>query len=74
MSNRSLNTGFLEVFEQKLEKLIKKIKVELSIPKKDRDKKSLKYLIGEAKSLKSLVKECRKQKGSSCCPNCGHTF
>jgi len=26
----------------------------------------------EAKDLKILVKECRKQNGVGCCPNCGH--
>ena len=72
MSNKPLNTGFLEVFEQKLKKLIKKIDVELKKPKKERDKSLLKRTVREAKSLKNLVKECRKQKGIGCCPKCGH--
>ena len=72
MSDKPLNTGFLEVFEQKLKKLIKKIEVELEKPKKDRNKSFLKNTIREAKTLKDLVKECRRQKGVGCCPNCGH--
>jgi hypothetical protein len=69
MSDKPLNTGFLEVFEQKLKKLIKKIDTELKKPKKERDKYSLKNTVKEAKSLKNLVKECRKQKGVGCCPS-----
>ena len=72
MSDKPLNTGFIEVFEQKLKKLIKKIEVELEKPKKDRNKSFLKNTIREAKTLKDLVKECRRQKGVGCCPNCGH--
>jgi chemotaxis protein histidine kinase CheA len=69
---KKLNTGFLEIFEQKLKKLIKNIETELTKPKKERNKASLKNMVREAKSLKDLVKECRKQKGIGCCPNCGH--
>lgn len=72
MSDRPLNTGFLEVFEHKLKRLIKKIEEELQKPKKERNKSFLKNTVSEAKTLKSLVKECRKQKGVFCCPNCGH--
>lgn len=72
MSDRPLNTGFLEVFEHKLKKLIKKIELELEKPKKERNKSFLKNAVSEAKALKNLVKECRKQKGVICCPNCGH--
>jgi hypothetical protein len=72
MNNKPLNTGFLEVFEQKLKKLIKKIEIELEKPKKDRNKSFLKKTIREAKTLKDLVKECRKQNGVGCCPKCGH--
>ena len=67
-----LNTGFLEVFEQKLKKLIKKIQEELKKPKKERNKTFLKMTVKEAKVLKDLVKECRRQNGVVCCPNCGH--
>lgn len=72
MSDKKLNTGFLEVFEQKLKKLIKRIEAELEKPKKERNKSLLKNTLKEAKVLKDLVKTCRKQKGVDCCPNCGH--
>lgn len=71
---KKLNTGFLEVFEQKLKKLIKKIDDELKKPKKERNPSFLKNTVKEAKTLRNLVKECRKQKGVGCCPNCGHTI
>lgn len=72
MTNKPLNVGFLEVFEQKLKKLIKKIELELEKPKKERNKSFLKTAVREARTLKNLVKECRKQKGIGCCPKCGH--
>lgn len=72
MSDKPLNTGFLEVFEQKLKRLVKKIEAELEKPKKDRNKSFLKNTVREAKTLKDLVKRCRKQNGVGCCPNCGH--
>lgn len=74
MSDKKLNTGFLEVFEQKLKKLIKSIESELQKPKKERNKGFLKNSLKEAKILKDLVKECRRQKGEVCCPKCGHTM
>jgi len=69
-----LNTGFLEVFEQKLKKLITRIEIELQKPKKERNKGFLKKSLKEAKTLKNLVKDCRKQKGEICCPQCGHNI
>ena len=72
MSDKPLNTGFLEVFEHKLKRLIKKIETELEKPKNYRNKSFLKNTVKEAKTLKNLVKECRKQNGSGCCPKCGH--
>lgn len=71
---KKLNTGFLEVFEQKLKKLIARIEIELQKPKKERNKSFLKKSLKEAKTLKKLVKECRQQKGDACCPKCGHNI
>lgn len=71
---KKLNTGFLEVFEQKLKKLIARIEIELQKPKKERNKSFLKKSLKEAKTLKKLVKECRQQKGEVCCPKCGHNI
>lgn len=48
-------SSFEEVFRHKLEKLLKKIKSKNSGPKKDRDKKLIKMLVKEAKSLKKIL-------------------
>lgn len=69
-----LNTGFLEVFEGKLKKLIKSIEKELLKPKAERNKKFLKSSLKEAKTLRKLVRECRQQRGELCCPKCDHKF
>ena len=72
----ALITGFMTVFQGKLEKLIKKIEAEYEKPKKERNKEALKKLAREAKGLKKLVKQCREQEGikSTCCPKCGCEF
>lgn len=68
-------TGFLSVFESKLEKLIDKIKAEYEKPKKERDRDNLKALAKEAKKLRKLVNEMRNEIKQSCtCPACGHRF
>lgn len=69
-------TGFMSVFEQKLDKLIGKIKKEYEKPKKERDKESLKSLAQEAKHLRKLVRKCKEKEGIAicCCPKCGHEF
>ena len=67
-----MQTGFIPVFEEKLKKLIKKIEQEYEKPKKDRNKDFLKHTAKEARSLRKLIKECRKEMGGKCCPNCGH--
>ena len=75
MSKKRLNTGFLPVFEQKLDKLISKIKEEYQKPKAERNKSNLKQLAQEAKKLRKLVKELQDEVGNEvCCPNCGHVF
>jgi len=68
-------TGFLSVFESRLEKLIGKIKDEYKKPKSERDKSNLKALAKEGKQLKKLVEEMREETAPKCkCPACGHTF
>ena len=75
MSDKCINTGFLPVFEQKLDKLIGKIKDEYKKPREERNKASLKKMAREAKSLRSLVREMQAEVGSEvCCPQCGHKF
>lgn len=76
MTDKVLITGFMEVFQQKLGKLIKRIEKEYEKPKKDRNKDSLKSMAREAKQLRKLIKQCKEQEGfrSTCCPKCGHEF
>jgi uncharacterized ferredoxin-like protein len=66
-------TGFIEVFEDKLDKLKKTIKKELNKDKKEWNRDMLKRLLREAKDLKHIVKDAKKSKQSKItCPNCGH--
>lgn len=68
-------TGFLSVFESKLDRLIEKIKDEYQKPKAERDKTSLKSMAKEAKKLRKLVKEMQETTSvKTTCPNCGHKF
>ena len=74
--DKQLITGFMTVFQGKLDKLIKRIQDEYKKPKSERNKDSLKSLAREAKDLRKLIKKCREQEGvqSTCCPKCGCEF
>ena len=61
--------NFVPVFESKVKKLRDKIVKELSIPKKNRNKKRLKKMLNEIKSLKKTIKSAKKIKT---CPHCGN--
>jgi len=67
-----MNTGFIPVFEQKFKKLLKHIEREYQKPKHERDKDYLKRLSKEAKQLRKIFRDCKKEMGTQCCPNCGH--
>jgi len=73
-------TAFLDVFDDKLKRLKKHIKEELEKDRSKRDKKILKNLLKEAKELRNLIKDGRKdqqacrEKECVCCPKCGHEF
>jgi len=67
----AMNTGMMPVFEEKFKKLLKKIEQEYEKPKAERNKDFLKKTAKEAKQLRKLLKECREQMGTHCCPNCG---
>ena len=74
--DKQLITGFMTVFQGKLDRLIKRIQDEYKKPKSERNKDSLKSLAREAKDLRKLIKKCREQEGirSTCCPKCGCEF
>jgi len=61
--------NYLPVFESKVKKLRDNIVKELSIPKKNRNKKRLKKMLNEIKSLKKTIKSAKKIKT---CPHCGN--
>lgn len=67
----ALNTGMMPVFEEKFKKLLKKIEQEYKKPKAERNKDFMKTAAKEAKALRKLLKECREEMGTQCCPNCG---
>jgi len=74
--DKQLITGFITVFQGKLDKLIKRIQDEYKKPKSERNKNNLKSLAREAKDLRKLIKKAREQQGvqSACCPKCGCEF
>ena len=67
-----MNTGMIPVFEEKFKKLLKKIEKQYELPKEERDKNFLKRMAKEARGLRKLLKECREEMGTQCCPKCGH--
>ncbi len=68
-------TGFLGVFEDKLDKLYHHIKLEYEKPREERNKENLKALAKEAKKLKKLVADTQGNDSAKCtCPSCGHKF
>ncbi len=60
--------NFVPVFESKVKKLYDKVVKELSIPKKERNKKRLKKMLREIKSMKKTIRSAKKVKA---CPHCG---
>ena len=61
--------NFVPVFESRVKKLREKIVKEISIPKKNRNKKRLKKMLDEIKGLKKTIKSAKKIKT---CPHCGN--
>jgi len=61
--------NYLQVFERKLDDLKKRIRHEISKPKKERSKHKLKLLLGDAKGLKKALKEVREDHKARC-PHC----
>lgn len=61
---------YLSVFEQKLEKLKDLIKEEIGKPRCDRRRRHLKNMLSEAKELKYLIKDIKKESKHTC-PHCG---
>jgi hypothetical protein len=66
-----MNTGMIPVFEEKFKKLLKKIEKEYEKPKAERNKDWLKRIAREARGLRRMLRECKKEMGGKYCPHCG---
>jgi hypothetical protein len=63
-------TGFIEIFEGRLNKMKLHLKEELSKAKHDRDRKAIRRITADARKLNKTLKEMRNV-SSKKCPHCG---
>ena len=63
-------TGFIEIFEGRLNKMKLHLKEELSKTKSDRDRKAIRRITADAKKLNKTLKEMRSA-NTKLCPHCG---
>jgi len=63
-------TGFIEIFEGRLNKMKLHLKAELSKAKHERDRKIIKNHLSDARKLNRTLKEMR-QANTRLCPHCG---
>ena len=75
MSEASANsspgiTGFIEIFEGRLNKMKLHLKEELSKAKSERNRKLIKSQLADAKKLNRTLKEMRNA-NTKLCPHCG---
>ena len=63
-------TGFIEIFEGRLNKMKLHLKEELSKAKNDRNRKLIKSQLADAKKLNRTLKEMRNA-NTKLCPHCG---
>ena len=63
-------TGFIEIFEGRLNKMRINLKEELSKAKHDRDRKWIKRQLSDARKLNRKLKEMRHLSTKNC-PHCG---
>ena len=63
-------TGFIEIFEGRLQKMKLHLKEELSKAKHDRDKQAIKRIVVDARKLNRTLKEMRNASTKKC-PHCG---
>ena len=70
MSESTGITGFLEIFEGRLNKMKATLKAELSKAKHERDRRMIKNHLAEARKLNRTLKDMR-HVTSKRCPHCG---
>jgi hypothetical protein len=63
-------TGFIEIFEGRLNKMKLHLKEELSKAKGERNRKLIKSQLSDARKLNRTLKEMRKA-NTKLCPHCG---
>ena len=63
-------TGFIEIFEGRLNKMKLHLKAELSKVKSERNRKMIKNHLSDARKLNRTLKEMR-QANTRLCPHCG---
>jgi hypothetical protein len=63
-------TGFIEIFEGRLNKMKLHLKEELSKSKSERNRKLIKSQLADAKKLNRTLKEMRNA-NNKLCPHCG---
>ena len=63
-------TGFIEIFEGRLNKMKLHLKQELSKAKHERDKNAIRRIVADAKKLNKTLKEMRNV-NTRLCPHCG---
>ena len=63
-------TGFIEIFEGRLNKMKLHLKAELSKAKHERNRKLIKNHLSDAKKLNKTLKEMRNV-NTKLCPHCG---
>ena len=63
-------TGFIEIFEGRLNKMKLHLKEELGKAKHDRDRKAIRRITTDARKLNRTLKEMRNV-NTKLCPHCG---
>jgi hypothetical protein len=63
-------TGFIEIFDGRLNKMKLHLKEELGKTKHDRDRKAIRRIIADARKLNKTLKEMRNA-NTKLCPHCG---
>ena len=63
-------TGFIEIFEGRLNKMKLHLKEELGKAKHDRDRKAIRRITTDARKLNKTLKEMRNV-NTKLCPHCG---
>jgi hypothetical protein len=70
MSESTGITGFIEIFEGRLNKMKLHLKEELGKAKHERDRKNMRRLLSDARKLNRTLKEMRNATAKRC-PHCG---